>query len=164
MRHWLMKTEPDVFAYDDLVAARRAGWDGVRKYQARNHLREMRRGDLVIVYHSNATPPAAAGVARVVGEAEPDPTQFDPASDGYDPRALRAAPRWDLVTLAPQRRLRPVPLATLRALPALADSPLVARGNRLSVLPLSPAAFDAILAAGGAPARAAGAARHGGRA
>jgi predicted RNA-binding protein with PUA-like domain len=147
-RHWLLKTEPDVFAYDDLVTARRAGWDGVRNYQARNFLREMRRGDLAIVYHSNTTPPGAAGVARIVGEAEPDPTQFDPAAEAFDPRATPETPRWDLVTLAPKRRLRLVPLEVLRGLPELADSPLTARGNRLSVLPLTPAAFAAIVAAG----------------
>jgi predicted RNA-binding protein with PUA-like domain len=143
-----MKTEPDVFAYDDLVRQRRAGWDGVRNYQARNFLREMRRGDLVVVYHSNATPPGAAGIARVVGEAEPDPTQFDPASDGFDPRSPREAPRWDLVTLAPVRRLRFVPLDELRAIPALGASPLLARGNRLSVLPLQVREFRAIERAG----------------
>ena len=148
MRHWLMKTEPDVFAYDDLVRERRAGWDGVRNYQARNFMREMRRGDLVVIYHSNAKPPGAAGIARVVGEAEPDPTQFDPASEYHDPRSPREAPRWDLVTLAPKRRLRFVPLEDLRALPALRDCPLLARGNRLSVLPLTPAEFAAIEAAG----------------
>ena len=148
MRHWLMKTEPDVFSYDDLVQQKRAGWDGVRNYQARNFMREMRRGDLVVVYHSNATPPGAAGIARVVGEAEPDPTQFDPASEYHDPRSPREAPRWDLVTLAPKRRLRFVPLDELRGLTALRDCPLLARGNRLSVMPLSAREFAAIEAAG----------------
>jgi len=149
MRHWLMKTEPDVFSYDDLVAQRRAGWDGVRNYQARNFMREMRRGDLVIVYHSNATPPGAAGIARVVAEATPDPTQFDPASEYHDPRSTRDEPRWDLVTLAPKRRLDFVPLPTLRELPELVDCALLARGNRLSVLPLTESEFSAIAAAGG---------------
>jgi predicted RNA-binding protein with PUA-like domain len=142
MRHWLMKTEPDVFAYDDLVRERRTGWDGVR-----NSMREIRRGDLV-VYHSNAKPPRAAGIARVVGEAGPDLTQFDLASEYHDPRSPREAPRWDLVTLAPKRRLWFVPLKDLRALPALRDCPLLARGNRLSVLPLTPAEFAAPEAAG----------------
>ena len=143
-----MKTEPDVFSYDDLVRERQAGWDGVRNYQARNSMREMRRGDLVVIYHSNAKPPGAAGIARVIGEAEPDPTQFDPASEYFDPRSPREAPRWDLVTLAPKGRLRFVPLEDLRALPALRECPLLARGNRLSVLPLTPAEFAAIEAAG----------------
>ena len=147
-RHWLMKTEPDAFSYDDLVRERRSGWDGVRNYQARNSMREMRRGDLVVIYHSNATPPGVAGIARVVGEAEPDPTQFDPTSDYFDARSTPEAPRWDLVTLAPKRRLRFVPLDELRSLTALRDCPLLARGNRLSVLPLTESEFAAIEAAG----------------
>ncbi len=145
MRHWLMKTEPDVFSYDDLVRQRRAGWDGVRNYQARNFMREMRRGDLVIIYHSNATPPGAAGIARIVGEAEPDPTQFDPRSEYHDPRSSRDDPRWDLVTLAPKRRLRFVPLDELRRIPELRSCPLLARGNRLSVLPLTDEEFAEIV-------------------
>ena len=147
-RFWLMKTEPDAFSYDDLVRERRSGWDGVRNHQARNSMREMRRGDLVVIYHSNAKPPGAAGIARIVGEAEPDPTQFDPESAHFDPRSTPEAPRWDLVTLAPKRRLRFVPLDELRGLPALRDSPLLARGNRLSVMPLSAREFAAIEAAG----------------
>jgi predicted RNA-binding protein with PUA-like domain len=149
-RHWLMKTEPDVFSYDDLVTEQRSGWDGVRNYQARNFMREMRRGDLVILYHSNAQPPGAAGIARVVGEAEPDPTQFDPASKYHDATSDPDEPRWDLVTLAPKRRLRFVPLPELRTMPELVDCALLARGNRLSVLPLSKAEFTAIAVAGGA--------------
>lgn len=144
MRHWLMKTEPDEFSYDDLVREGRTTWDGVRNYQARNLMREMRRGDLVVIYHSNTSPPGAAGIARVVGESEPDPTQFDPTSDQFDPRATPEAPRWDQVPLAPERHLRFVPLATLRTLPELGDSQLLSRGNRLSVLALSAVEFDAI--------------------
>jgi hypothetical protein len=93
-RHWLMKTEPDVFSYDDLVAEKCSGWDGVRNYQACNFLRAMRRGDLVIVYHSNhsnAAPPGVAGIARVAAEATPDPTQFDPP--GFAARAALTASR-----------------------------------------------------------------------
>lgn len=148
MAHWLMKSEPDVFSYDDLVRVKREGWDGVRNYQARNFMREMRKGDLVIFYHSNATPPGAAGIARVAGEAEPDPTQFDPASKYFDPKSSPDDPRWDWVTLAPKKRLRFVPLDDLRQLPELAQCQLLARGNRLSVMPLSDDEFAAIVAAG----------------
>ena len=78
---WLMKSEPDVFSIDDLKAQRRAPWDGVRNYQARNFMRDqMAVGDLVLFYHSNAKPPGVAGIARIAGAARPDPTQFDPAS------------------------------------------------------------------------------------
>jgi len=148
MAHWLMKSEPDVFSYDDLVRVKREGWDGVRNYQARNFMRTMRKGDLVIFYHSNATPPGAAGIARIAGEAEPDPTQFDPASKYFDPKSSPDDPRWDWVTLAPKKRLKLVSLDTLRAIPELANCQLLARGNRLSVIPLTEAEFDAIVAAG----------------
>ena len=148
MAHWLMKSEPDVFSYDDLVRVKREGWDGVRNYQARNFMRTMRTGDLVIFYHSNATPPGAAGIARVAKEAEPDPTQFDPASKYFDPKSPPDDPRWDWVTLAPKKRLRFVPLDVLRTMPELAECQLLARGNRLSVIPLTEQEFAAIVAAG----------------
>jgi len=147
MAHWLMKSEPDVFSYDDLVAVRREGWDGVRNYQARNFMREMKKGDLVIFYHSNATPPGVAGVAKIVKEAEPDPTQFDPSSKYFDPKSPPEDPRWDWVTLGPKKRLKFLPLDDLRAMPELVDCRLLARGNRLSVMPLTEAEFDAIVAA-----------------
>ncbi len=155
MAHWLLKTEPDVFGYDDLVANRREGWDGVRNYTARIHLRAMRKGDTAILYHSNAKPPGAAGVCKIVREAEPDPTQFDPTSRYYDPRSRPDDPTWVWVTVAPVKKLRFVPLDVLRAMPELASSQLLARGNRLSVLPLTDAEFDAIVRAGGGrpPAR-----------
>ena len=148
MAHWLMKSEPYVFSYDDLTKVKREGWDGVRNYQARNFMREMKKGDLVIFYHSNATPPGAAGVAKIVKEAEPDPTQFDPESNYFDPKSSPENPRWDWVTLGPKRRLKFVSLDELRAMPELEECRLLARGNRLSVIPLTEAEFDAIVAAG----------------
>ena len=145
MAHWVLKSEPSSFSYDDLVRVRREGWDGVRNYQARNHLRAMRRGDLAIFYHSNAAPPGVAGICKVVREAEPDMSQFDPASHYYDPRSNPADPRWDLVTVAPVRALPFVSLDELRLLPELEHCPLLARGNRLSVLPLTDEEFEAIV-------------------
>jgi predicted RNA-binding protein with PUA-like domain len=146
--YWLLKSEPDVFGYPDLVRVKREGWDGVRNFQARNYLRAMRKGDRAIFYHSNAAPPGAAGVCRVVKEAEPDPTQFDPESKYYDPTSDPSDPRWDWVTVGPVKALRFVPLDRLRAMPELVECRLLARGNRLSVLPLTDAEFDAIVAAG----------------
>jgi predicted RNA-binding protein with PUA-like domain len=137
-----------VFSYDDLINVKREGWDGVRNYQARNFMREMKKGDLVIFYHSNATPPGAAGVAKIVKEAEPDPTQFDPESNYFDPKSTPDNPRWDWVTLGPKKRLKFVSLDELRAMPELEECRLLARGNRLSVIPLTKAEFDAIVAAG----------------
>lgn len=149
---WLMKSEPDVFGYDDLVRVGREGWDGVRNYQARNFMREMRRGDRVIFYHSNAKPPGVAGIAKIVGVAEPDPTQFDPGSKYFDPASSPDAPRWDWVTVAPVRKLAFVPVDELKAIPELADCRLLAKGNRLSVMPLTESEFDAIVAAADAKA------------
>ena len=148
MAYWLLKTEPESFGYDDLVRAKREGWDGIRNYQARIFLRQMQRGDQVIIYHSNAKPPGAAGIAEIVGTAEPDPTQFDPESKYYDPASDPSDPRWDWVTVAPVRKLRFVSLDELRAMPELASSRLLARGNRLSVIPLAEHEFDAIVRAG----------------
>lgn len=148
MAYWLMKSEPDVFSYDDLVRVRREGWDGIRNYQARNYLREMRVGDRAIFYHSNATPPGAAGVCRIVKAAEPDPTQFDPTSKYFDAASPAHLPRWDWVTVAPVKALRYVSLDDLRAMPELSDCRLLARGNRLSIMPLADAEFEAIVAAG----------------
>ncbi|MGH9132322.1 MAG: EVE domain-containing protein, partial [Ilumatobacteraceae bacterium] len=145
MAHWLLKSEPDTFGYADLVKKRREGWDGVRSYQARNYLREMAVGDEAIFYHSNASPPGVAGICKVVRSAEPDPTQFDPSSHYFDPASDPADPRWDWVTVAPVRALRFIPLDELRSMPELASSRLLARGNRLSVLPLTDAEFDAIV-------------------
>jgi len=144
---WLVKSEPDVFGYDDLVAAKREGWDGVRNYQARNFMRKMRRGDRAIFYHSNAKPPGVAGIAKIVKGAEPDPTQFDPDSKYFDPKSDHDDPRWDWVTVAPDRALPFVSLDELKAMPELADCPLIARGNRLSVMPLTDDEFEAIVAA-----------------
>ena len=148
MAYWLMKSEPDVFGYDDLVAAKREGWDGIRNYQARIFLRSMRKGDKAIFYHSNATPPGVAGIAKIVGEAEPDPTQFDPNSKYFDPGSKPEDPRWDLVTVAPVKKLRYIPLDELRQMPELADCRLLAKGNRLSIIPLTDSEFEAIVEAG----------------
>ena len=143
---WLIKSEPESFGYDDLVRVKREGWDGVRNYQARNFLRAMAKGDEVLFYHSSASPSGVAGIAKVVKTAEPDPTQFDPSSKYYDRESDPADPRWDWVTVAPVRKLKFVSIDELRTLPELAGCRLLARGNRLSVVPLTDAEFDAVVA------------------
>ena len=148
MAYWLLKSEPDTFSYQDLVRVKREGWDGVRNYTARIFLREMRKGDQAIFYHSNAKPPGAAGICKIVKEAEPDPTQFDPSSKYYDPASKPEDPRWDWVTVAPVKEIGFVSLDELRAMPEMANSRLLARGNRLSVIPLTDDEFAAIVAAG----------------
>lgn len=142
---WLMKSEPDVFSIDDLARKRVSGWDGVRNYQARNFMRAMRKGDRVLFYHSNAEPPGVAGVAEVAREAYPDPTQFDRKSQYYEPRATPDAPVWYQVDVKFVSKLpRLVPLDELRGMPALKDMALLKR-SRLSVQPVAPAEWDAIL-------------------
>ena len=106
-------------------------------------------GDKGIFYHSNATPPGVAGVCKVVKTAEPDPTQFDPNSKYYDPASKPADPRWDWVTVAPVKKLAFLPLDELKAIPELAECRLLAKGNRLSVMPLTAEEFAAIVDAAG---------------
>jgi predicted RNA-binding protein with PUA-like domain len=153
--HWLLKSEPDVFGYPDLVRVRREHWDGVRSFQARNYLRQMAVGDLALFYHSNAKPPGVAGICKIVKGAEPDLTQFDPTSRYHDPTSPRDEPRWDWVTVAPVRALPFVALDELRTIPEMAGSHLLMRGNRLSVLPVTDEAFAAVVrvADGKAPPR-----------
>ena len=107
MARWLLKSEPDVFSYDDLVRAGREGWDGTRSYQSRIYLRAMRKGEQAIFYHSNAKPPGVAGICEIVETAEPDPTQFDLNSKYYDAASKPEDPRWDWVTVAPVRAQLP---------------------------------------------------------
>ena len=149
MTHWLMKSEPEEFSIDDLAARGREPWTGVRNYQARNFMRDaMRVGDGVFFYHSNCAVPGIVGTARVASAAYADPTQFDPLSDYFDPKSSPEAPRWQMVDVAFERKLpRTISLDELRRhAAALGDFPLLARGNRLSVLPVTCAQWDSILA------------------
>lgn len=149
MNFWLVKTEPSVFSFSDLQSAGVVGWDGVRNFQARNFMRAMQVGDQVVVYHSNASPSGVAGLAEVVSAHEPDPTQFDATSAYFDPRSSVDSPRWSWVHLRALVPLAFVSLDELRQLPELRRCPLVAKGSRLSVLPLTAREFDAIMQAAG---------------
>ena len=148
-RYWLMKSEPDAFSIDDLQRVWTEPWNGVRNYQARNFMRDgMKVGDGVLFYHSNAKVPGIAGVARVASAAYPDATQFDPKSDYYDPKATREQPRWFLVDVAFERKLdRTIALDEIkRHADALGEAfPLVARGSRLSVFPVTAAQWKLLL-------------------
>jgi len=148
--YWLMKSEPRSFSIDDLARRPRQTepWDGVRNYQARNFMRDrMRVGDLAFFYHSSCAEPAIVGLMRVVSEAYPDPTQFDPRHHHYDPAARREQPRWYLVDMRLERKLkRPLTLAELRRHEKeLQGFRLLAPGNRLSVMPVSEAHWRYIL-------------------
>jgi predicted RNA-binding protein with PUA-like domain len=147
-KYWLVKSEPTAFSFDDLVASPRhtTCWDGVRNYQARNFMRDgMRKGDLVLFYHSTADPTAVVGVARVAREAYPDPTAFDRKDPHYDPKSRPEAPAWVMVDLqAVERFSHPVPLAELRARPGLEAMALLQKGSRLSVQPVTPREFEIV--------------------
>jgi predicted RNA-binding protein with PUA-like domain len=147
VKYWLMKTEPEEFSIDDLERVGSEPWSGVRNYQARNHMRAMRRGDGVLFYHSSCAIPGVAGVAEVAVEAYPDPTQFERKSDYYDPKSTREAPRWDLVDVAFKRKLaRVIALDDIKQhAERLGDFALTQRGNRLSVLPVTAAQWKLIL-------------------
>jgi predicted RNA-binding protein with PUA-like domain len=147
MRHWLMKSEPDEFSIDDLVRAPRqqTAWFGVRNYQARNFMRdEMKVGDRAFFYHSSCPEPGIAGIVEVCAAARPDATQFDPKSPYYDPKSTRESPRWVGVDVRLVAKTRLVPLAELRAEPALADMVILRRGNRLSITPVAAAEWKAV--------------------
>ncbi|HYN76332.1 MAG TPA: EVE domain-containing protein [Lamprocystis sp. (in: g-proteobacteria)] len=152
MAYWLFKSEPDAFSIDDLAAKGAAGepWDGVRNYQARNMLRDqMQIGDGVLFYHSNCQVPGVVGLAEVSSAPYPDATAFDPQAKYADPKSDPEHPRWYLVELRYVRHLtRTLPLTELKdyAPGALADMPLVRRGNRLSVMPVTPEQWAFILA------------------
>ena len=149
-RRWLMKSEPDAFSIDDLQRVGTEPWNGVRNYQARNFMRDgMQVGDGILFYHSNTKVPGIVGIARVASAAYPDETQFDPGSDYYDPKATRENPRWFLVDVGFERKLAQV--IALDEIKQHADVlgegfPLTARGNRLSVFPVTAAQWKQLLA------------------
>jgi len=142
-----MKSEPDVYSIDTLASERIGTWEGVRSYQARNHMRAMKRGDLALFYHSSVVPPGVLGVMRIHREAYPDPTQFDPSSPYYDDKSSPSAPRWDRVDVEFVEKLpRLVTLDELKGDPRFADMLVIRRGMRLSVQPVAASDFKAIVA------------------
>lgn len=143
MKHWLIKSEPDVFSIDHLAKVKREPWSGVRNYQARNYMwKDMKPGDLALFYHSNATPPGIAGVARVAGLPYPDETQFDPKSEYHDPKATKENPRWWLVDFEFVGKFNELlPLEALKADPVLSEMVVCQRGTRLSITPVDPLHF-----------------------
>ena len=125
-------------------------WDGIRNYQARNFMRDsMQVGDKVLFYHSNTKPPGVVGVAEIVTEAYPDPTQFDPNEKYFDAKANPENPRWVVVDIKAIRKLNTyVSLEKIKAEPNLAKMRLVQKGNRLSIMPVEKNEFDFILELG----------------
>ena len=145
-RYWLMKSEPDCYSIDDLKRDTREMWDGTRNYQVRNMMRDdMQVGDRALFYHSNTKEIGVVGTMKIVREAYPDPTQFDPKSDHPDPTSDPKNPRWLCVDVAFESKFpRVVTLAELKSEKSLAKMAVVQKGNRLSVTPVTQKEFEKI--------------------
>ncbi len=155
MKHWLLKSEPDVFSFEHLKtrSKKTEPWNGVRNYQVRNMMRDdMKPGDFGLFYHSSCEVPGVAGVVRIVSAAKPDPTQFDPTSEYFDKGSKKEEPRWLLMDVAWEADFsRFVTLDDLREEPRLTEMLILRRGNRLSITPISKHDFDLICQMGGMP-------------
>ena len=150
VRYWLMKSEPHVYPFSQLVEEGSTHWDGVRNYQARNMMRDdLKLGDMVLFYHSNTKPPHVAGIARVSREGYPDHTSWDPESKYYDEKSSPENPRWIMVDIEAVQEIEKVSLVDIKANPALEGMPLVQKGQRLSVQPVSKEQFEEICRMGG---------------
>ena len=147
--YWLMKSEPDVFGIDDLKNAphKTEHWDGVRNYQARNYMRDqMQAGDLAYFYHSNCNLPGIAGIMEIIRPGYPDFTALDPDNPHFDPKSSPDNPRWYMVDVRYVRTLRRViSLNELKQYAELKIMPLVQRGNRLSIMPVTARQWQFIL-------------------
>jgi len=152
-QYWLMKTEPETFSIDDLERVRIEPWTGVRSMFARFHMRNMNPGDEVLFYHSSCEPPGVAGLARITRTKLVDETQFDPGSKYFDEKATREKPIWDCAEVEFVKRMpRFIPLWEIRAEPMLADMPLLKKGMRLSVQPVTEEQYKRIVAMADEPA------------
>jgi predicted RNA-binding protein with PUA-like domain len=148
MQYWLMKSEPDVFGIDNLQQVGIEPWDGVRNYQARNMMRDqMQPGDQVFFYHSNCEVPGIVGIAEIATQGYPDDTALNPEAKYFDPKSDPQNPRWYRVDVKFGRKLkRNISLQELREQPSLENMPLVRKGCRLSVMPVTPEEWQDILA------------------
>lgn len=147
MTYWLMKSEPDTYSIDDLEKNGKGMWEGCRNYTVRNYIRdEMKIGDQAFFYHSSCPVPGIVGTMEVVSEAYPDPTQFDPDSEYYDPKSKRENPRWFVVDVAFKEKFADVvPLSKMRENASLRDMVTLRRGNRLSITTVEPNEWEAVL-------------------
>lgn len=147
--YWLMKSEPNVFSFEDLLAEpnKTTCWEGVRNYQARNMMRDqMKRGDRVFFYHSNCDEPAIVGIAKIVKEGYPDHYAFEKGHRYFDPKSNKDNPRWYMVDIQAAKKMpRPITLAELKHIPELEGFTLTRKGNRLSVMPVEKEHWDLIL-------------------
>lgn len=146
MAYWLMKSEPEVYSIDDLKRDGRTEWEGVRNYQARNFmLNEMKVGDLVLFYHSNANPSGIAGLGRVSRQAQPDRTSWNKKSPYYDEKSTPQKPRWFCVEVEFQSQFKKLlSLEDLRSSPGLRGMDVLKKGQRLSVMPVRENEFQLV--------------------
>ena len=146
--YWLFKTEPSTYSIDDLKEAKQGKdiWDGVRNFQARNFLRDdVKKGDLVFIYHSSCKTPGIAGLAKVIREKCPDPTSWDKLSSYYDPKSTKENPRWFMVEISFVKKFKSfISLELLKSIKELNDFQLLKKGNRLSIMPVSKEHSDVI--------------------
>lgn len=147
IRYWLMKSEPNSYSINDLKKEKKAFWDGVRNYQARNFMmRDMKVGDKLLFYHSNAKPSGATGLAFVCESAKADPTSWDRQSKYYDPKSPKEKPRWFAVTVQFVKKFdKIISIGQLRKEKALQNMALLKKGQRLSVLPVTKKEYDHIV-------------------
>lgn len=147
MQYWLLKSEPNAYSIDDLKRDKVEMWDGVRNYQARNIMRDkIKKGDRALFYHSNAAPAGVAGVMEIVREAYPDPTQFDPKDEHYDPKSKEENPTWLCVDVRFKEKFaHMVTLHELKADHFFDDMVVTQKGSRLSVQPVKKKHFNRIL-------------------
>ncbi len=146
MQYWLIKSEPNTYSIDDLKREKRTPWEGVRNYQARNHMRAMKKGDLILFYHSSTSPMCVAGIARVASSAHSDESQFK-KGEYFEPRATRSVPVWECIDVEfVEKATHPVTLAELKNDKKLAGLTLLQRGSRLSVQPVGEKHFSHIRA------------------
>jgi len=142
-RYWLLKSEPDEFSIDDLQAHQTGRWDGIRNYQARNHIRDMNENDVAFFYHSSCKEPGIVGAMTITSAAYPDPTAVEKGGKYFDKRAAENNP-WASVNIKfLEKYTIPLFLPQIRTLP-LGACPLTARGNRLSVIPLTDDQYEVL--------------------
>ena len=146
-RYWLIKSEGDCYPITQLKKDRRTPWSGVRNYQARNFMRdEMQIGDLALFYHSEDKPSGVYGIAQVCSAPHPDESQFDRKDEHYDPKSKRENPTWICVDFRFVEKFEhPISLAELKLDPKLEGMRVRARGDRLSVQPVSKKHFEYVV-------------------
>lgn len=143
--YWLIKSEPLSYSIDHLKRDKETAWSGVRNYQARNFMMKMKKGDLVLFYHSSCEIPGIYGLSEVAKEAEPDETQFDKKGHYYESRASREKPMWQCATIKFIKKFKePIPLGVMRIDPILKEMHVMQKGSRLSVTPVSAREFERV--------------------